>query len=110
VHLLPAYDEYIIGYTESRKVLAVAGKLDAPNGAPPLSNVVTRDGQVIGFWRTVPDAAQAVVDVYLARPMDAATRSALEDELERYGRFLQLPARLLSKPLAGRGQRARKRS
>jgi hypothetical protein len=109
VHLLPAYDEYIIGYTESRDVLAVAGKLAAPNGAPLLSNVVTRDGQVIGFWRTVPDTEQALVDVRLARPIDAATRSALEAEIERYGRFLQLPARLLAKPQQRRSQPARKR-
>src|SRR5687767_8009483 len=50
VHLLQAFDEYIIGYTESRKVLAVAGEPDAPTGAPMHPNVLTRDGQVIGFW------------------------------------------------------------
>jgi len=94
VHLLQAYDEYIIGYTESRKVLAVAGLPASVIGPPRLSNVVTRDGQVIGVWRTVPDAEEAVVEVHLSRPLDPATRSALEDELERYGRFLQLPVRL----------------
>jgi hypothetical protein len=89
VHLLQAFDEYIIGYTESRKVLAVAGELAAPSGSPLRSNVLTRNGQMIGFWRTVPD--QALVEVHLARPLDTATRSALEDELDRYGRFLELP-------------------
>ncbi len=95
VHLLQAFDEYSIGYTESRKVIAVAGKPDVPRGAPMHSNVLTRDGQVIGFWRTVPDPEEARVKVHLARPLDAATRSALEEEIERYGRFLQLPARLV---------------
>ena len=61
------------------------------------SNVLTRDGQVIGFWRAVPDLEEALVEVHLSRPLDPATRSALEDELERYGRFLQLPVRLLTK-------------
>jgi winged helix DNA-binding protein len=109
VHLLQAFDEYIMGYTESRKVLAVAGPLDAPSGAPLHSNVLIRDGQVIGFWRTVPDPEEALVEVHLARPLDAATRSALEHELERYGHFLQLPVRLLGKPRAGQGRRAQKR-
>jgi hypothetical protein len=109
VHLLQAFDEYIIGYTESRKVLAVAGAPDAPTGAPRYSNVLTRDGQVIGFWRTVPDLEQALVDVRLGRPLDGATRNALEEELERYGRFMQLPARLLTKPGAGRGRGAQQR-
>ena len=98
VHLLQAFDEYIIGYTESRKVLAVAGEPDALTGAPRYANLLTRDGQVIGFWRTVLDHEEARVNVHLARPLDAATRSALEDEVERYGRFLQLPARHLATP------------
>jgi hypothetical protein len=98
VHLLQAFDEYIIGYTESRNVSAVAGRPAAPTGTPRYSNLLTRYGQVIGFWRAVPDPAEALIDVHLTRPLDAATRRALEDELERYGRFLQRPARLLAKP------------
>jgi hypothetical protein len=109
VHLLQAFDEYIIGYTESRRVLAVAGEPDALTGAPRYSNMLIRDGQVIGFWRAVLEHEEALVDVHLARPLDAATRSALEDEAERYGRFLQLPARLLARPRARRGRRAQKR-
>jgi winged helix DNA-binding protein len=109
VHLLQAYDEYIIGYTESRKVIAVAGQPLAPSGAPPLSNVLTRDGQVIGFWRRVPDPEEALVDVHLERPLDAATRSAVEAEVQRFGQFLQLPARLLAKPRAVHGRRAPRR-
>jgi hypothetical protein len=109
VHLLQAFDEYIIGYTESRKVLATAGKPDAPRGAPMHSNVLIRDGQVIGFWRAIPDPEQVLVDVHLARPLDAATRSALEHELERYGRFLQRPVRL-AKPKAASRRRARNKA
>jgi hypothetical protein len=105
VRLLQAFDEYVIGYTESRRVLAVAGKPDVPNGAPLHSNVLTRDGQVIGVWRGVPDPEEALVELHLARPLDAATRSALEDELERYGHFLQMPVRLLAKPRAAHGRR-----
>jgi hypothetical protein len=94
VHLLQAFDEYMIGYTESRNVSAVVGKPAALTDMPRYSNLLTRDGQVIGFWRAVPDPVEALIDVHLTRPLDAATQSALEGELERYGRFLQLPARL----------------
>jgi hypothetical protein len=58
------------------------------------SNLLIRDGQVIGFWRTRLDPEEALVAVHLARPLDATTRRALEDELDRYSRFLQLPVRL----------------
>jgi hypothetical protein len=102
VHLLQAFDEYIIGYTESRKVLSVAGWPDAPSGAPLHSNVLIRDGQVIGLWRAVAEPEQVLVHVQLARPLDGASRSALEDELERYGRFLGLPVRLAQRRAGGR--------
>lgn len=105
VHLLQAFDEYIIGYTESRKVLAVAGQPDAPSGAPMHSNVVLRDGQVIGFWRTVAGPDETLMHVHLAGPLDPSTRAALESELQRYGRFLERPVRL-AKPRTGSRQRA----
>jgi hypothetical protein len=109
VRLLQAFDEYVIGYTESRRVIAVAGHPDAPNGAPLHSNVLTCDGQVLGLWRAVRDPEEALVEVHLTRPLDAPTRSAIEDELERYGRFLQLPARLVAKPGTAHGRRAQNR-
>jgi len=107
VHLLQAFDEYIIGYTESRNVLAIAGLPDAPSRAPTHPNVLIRDGQAIGFWRTVPHPEEALVEVHLARPLDPTTQTQLEDELERYGRFVQLPLRL-AKPKGGGRGRARK--
>jgi hypothetical protein len=102
VHLLQAFDEYIIGYTESRKVLAVAGWPDTPSSAPLHSHVLIRDGQLLGFWRAVPEPEEVLVEVHLARPLDRASRSALEDELERYGRFLELPVRLARRTAGSR--------
>ena len=97
LHLLQAYDEYSIGYTESRNVLAIAGMPAVPRGMPMFSNLLTRDGQVLGFWRPVREGDEVLVEVHLSRPLDRATRSALDDELARYGRFLELPVRLETK-------------
>jgi hypothetical protein len=108
VHLLQAFDEYVIGYTESRKVLAIAAQRDALRRAPLHSNVLLRDGQVIGFWRTVPDPEAALLEVHVTRPLDPATRSALEHELERYARFLQRPVRMATSTV-GAGSRPRSR-
>jgi hypothetical protein len=78
VRLLQAFDEYVIGYTESRRVLAVAGKPDVPNGAPLHSNLLTRDGQVIGLWRAVrPLPAAATAARGKAAGRAGSTRSAL---------------------------------
>lgn len=85
VHLLQAYDEYIVGYTESRNVLAVAG--GTPHDAPRSPNLLTRDGQVLGYWRTAP-ASKRGLDVHPSRRLDAPTRRALAEEVERYRDFV----------------------
>jgi hypothetical protein len=63
---------------------------------------------VIGFWRTTVEPEEALVEVHLAGRLDAITQSALESELERYGRFLQRPVRLATLKEWSR-RRARKR-
>lgn len=97
VHLLQPYDEYIIGYTDSRHVLAANGEAIAPIRAPRHPNALIRDGQRIGSWRTALTADEAVVEAQLTQPLDRATRSALETEVERYGRFLQRPVQFVAK-------------
>jgi hypothetical protein len=95
VHLLQPFDEYIIAYTESRNVLAIAGHPISPPRAPRPPNLLVGDGQVIGTWRPSVALEEALVEVHLARPLDRAMRIALDHELERYGRFLERPVRLL---------------
>jgi hypothetical protein len=94
LNLLQTYDEYIMGYTESRKVLATAGQPVVPSGVAARWNTLIHDGQAIGFWRTLLAPKEALVDVHLTRSLAPAARIALEEEVERYGRFLQLPVRL----------------
>ncbi|MDQ2642373.1 MAG: winged helix DNA-binding domain-containing protein [Myxococcota bacterium] len=105
VRLLQPYDEYVIGYTESRSVLAIAGRPAAPTALPTHSNTLIRDGQVLGYWRMVPSPKRALIHLHLARPLDASARSELEDELARYSGFLQLPVHLattnVGRPRAG---------
>jgi hypothetical protein len=95
VHLLQAYDEYLVAYSESKVIFNVAG---LPHGrvpsAGPFNSAVVLDGQVVGRWRRLPDARAAAIEVAPARPLTAAERRALDEELQRYGHFMRLPARL----------------
>ncbi len=108
VHLLQAYDELIVAYTESKPVIAAAGPPGMPPGTPLYMNALFRDGQVVGHWRAVPDRQQAVIEAHAPRPLDPAAAASLEKELTRYGRFLQLPARLDWRARGPRARRARR--
>jgi hypothetical protein len=94
-HLLQGYDEYIVGYSESRDVLDVGGVArQVPEGEAMFTHAVALDGQVLGHWRRlVKAAAKAVtIEVQLATALDRAQREALDAEVDRYGTFVGLPA------------------
>ena len=92
VHLLQGYDEYIMGYTETKHVLARPGATWSPADRPVFNLVVLLDGRLSGFWKRTLKKDAVVVEVALLQPFDAAQLRALEAEAARYGAFLGLAA------------------
>jgi hypothetical protein len=97
VHLLQAYDEYIVGYSESTYVLDVSGAARSLRSNRAVFNsLVTLDGQVAGHWkRTVNKRTvnkdSVVIDAALYAPFDDAQTAALHAAATRNGEFLGLP-------------------
>jgi len=92
VRLLPNYDEYTVGYRDHEAI-------HDPRRVPInsiLANVVVVDGQVRGTWRRAVAGGEVVVEVSLPDPLQPAEQEALERAAARYGRFLEMPVRLLS--------------
>ena len=91
--LLPSYDEYIIGYSESRDVLDV-GTLGGlrPGLRTRLDHLVLVDGQVVGSWRRLLTRGAMTIEAQPLRELDEPERRAVEAAVERYGRFVALPA------------------
>lgn len=95
-HLLPNYDEYVLGYTNRDAIFdaAHAEHLDA-RGNVLFQNTVILDGQVAGTWkRTIKKHAVIVETALFAAPPDTAGTRALEAAAGRYGAFLGLPVEL----------------
>jgi hypothetical protein len=95
VHLLQGYDEYIVGYGESKYVLDVSGVARSlPRARGIYTHAIILDGQVAGQWKPVPRKNAVTVEVTLFRPFDDAQTHGLRRAVERYGEFLDLPAAL----------------
>jgi hypothetical protein len=95
VHLLQAYDEYIVAYTESKSLLALAGLPRWPTSRTPYMHAVVHDGQVVGHWRRVVGKGETVLEAKIRRPLGRDARRALQDEVDRFARFVQQPTRLV---------------
>lgn len=92
VHLVQGYDEYIMGYTESKCVIARPGADWSPAARPVFNLVVLLDGRVAGFWKRTLNKDTVVVEVELRQPFGGDQMEALEAEAARYGAFLGLAA------------------
>ncbi len=94
VRLVQGYDEYIMGYTETKRVIASRGRAWSAADRPIASLVILLDGRVAGFWRRSIRRDEVVVEGVLLDPFDERQTAALEAEAARYGEFLGLPPRL----------------
>jgi len=94
-HLLPNFDEYFVGF---RNRSAIAERL---RGIFPdrrvdalMGHVVCIDGQIVGGWRrTLGKTAE--VELRLLVPLTTPEHRLVRAAVERFGRFLQLPLRVL---------------
>jgi hypothetical protein len=102
VHLLQAFDEYLVAYTGRPRAFDLAGLISAhPYGRPGFMHAVVLDGQYVGSWQRSVTAEELIVRVRLARRLDPAERAALGEAADRYARFVELPVTLAVEGGAG---------
>jgi hypothetical protein len=110
VDLVQGYDEYVMSYRESRDAL-YGGRPTAP--VPHTENVlmhaVLLDGQLIGLWKPARTKDSVVIEASLFGPLEPIGERALERAVERFGRFLQTPARLVASTVASSGNGRRRK-
>jgi hypothetical protein len=100
VHLLQGYDEYVVGYSESKWVLDAAGIARAlPQARSVFNGVVILDSQVAGHWKRSLKRTAVVIEVALYRPFDDHQAQALAAAAAAHGAFLGLPATVVTTAL-----------
>jgi hypothetical protein len=93
IALLPEFDEYVVAYKDSRKVIDAAGVAEAVGGDPLLTAIVA-DSQVIGRWKPAVRGDAVVIAAELYIDVDDKHRRALNESASEYADFLGLRASL----------------
>lgn len=91
VRLLPAFDEYTVGYAERSSLLEPGSRVSKMG---LLSAAVLVNGRVLGTWKRKLGKQTVEVQASLARRLTRAESAALQGAVQSYGEFLGLPARL----------------
>jgi hypothetical protein len=91
-HLLPAYDEYYIGFRQHQ----VAWHPDLRQRYDTTrelwaANLVAVDGQIVGGWRRKLAAKEVRIATTAPLDLDTGEQAALVAATEDYGRFIGLP-------------------
>ena len=109
VHLLQGYDEYIMGYTETKSLIDLDGSAGySPTDRAIYVGVLLLDGQFAGNWKRTIGRDEVVIHVQLTRAFDDAALEALHEAAARHGAFLGLPA-VVARRLSGLEDRYRRR-
>ena len=92
IHLLPNYDEYIVGYTDRRALFDTpqVHQLD-PRGNILFSHTVVREGRIAGIWRRTLKKNAVLLEATLLAPLPPPETAAFTAAATRYGTFLDLP-------------------
>jgi len=94
-YLLPAFDEYLVGYKDRRAVLDPRYVKLTNAGGGMLNPTIVIDGQVRGAWkRTLKKGAVVITPGWFAK-LNKADMSAFNMSALRYGEFLGLPVLLI---------------
>ncbi len=92
VHLLPGFDEYLLGYSDRRAPLSGAGTdVIVPGGNGMFLSTIIVNGEVVGSWRRTATAKKVAVTTAPFGELSDATRTAVQRAAARYGDYLELP-------------------
>lgn len=95
IDLVQGLDECIMSYSESKDVLLSPLTERAVRlGAIVFNHATLLDGTLIGQWKPVYQRDEVIVETFLHRSLHRAETQALRAAVQRFGRFLGVPARL----------------
>ena len=93
VHLLQGYDEYLVGYSQSKHVVDIAQRWSSLTPrSRVLNGVAILDGQLAGHWKRTLRRRSVTFDVALYEPFDDAQTHALQAAADAQAAFLERTA------------------
>jgi hypothetical protein len=83
LHLLPAFDEYIVGYRDRTAVITSENHVKAISSNGVFRPVIIKDGKVIGLWKKAASGKKKIT-VAPFEPVDDATQQLIEKAAENF--------------------------
>jgi Winged helix DNA-binding domain len=100
VHLLPAFDEYLVGYSDRSAMLGDertqemlrSGKITFTHSNGIFLPTIVIDGDVVGTWKRRDERGKAILTIQPFRRLDSEQMKGVRLAAEGYGEFLGVSA------------------
>ncbi|HXQ39108.1 MAG TPA: crosslink repair DNA glycosylase YcaQ family protein, partial [Anaerolineales bacterium] len=89
-HLLPIYDEYVMGYKDRSAIFGALKKEQINAGSIAFDNIIVIDSMVVGSWKRTLSKTEVLVETNFNIPLTKTVQQAVAAAVERYGKFLGL--------------------
>ncbi len=86
IHLLPIYDEYIMGYKKRDAILQVYNSIK-PSPGYGYDNTIVLQGQIIGTWKRVIKPKHIDLQYKPFQPFTTSQQTQFKKAIERYQKF-----------------------
>jgi len=97
VHLLPAYDEFLISYKNRSSSLSEVNNKRTVSDNGIFYPTIEVNGQVAGLWKRTFQKNKVIVSVGFFKPPDNSTIRKIAIKVRDFGRFLEKETELIQK-------------
>lgn len=94
-HLLPAYDEFIIGYRDRSPSISTADHKRTISSNGFFRPVIVLNGQVVGIWKRTTKLDRVIIEPRLFRAPGKKAKGLIESAAAAYGEFLGLKPEII---------------
>jgi hypothetical protein len=92
IHVLPGFDEFVLGYQNRTPQLSVENfERVVPGGNGMFLSTIVVDGEIVGTWRRTALAKRTQVELAPFTAFTAQTAAGIRRALDRYAEFIGLP-------------------
>lgn len=99
-HLLPAYDELLIGYKDRNPSYERYGPVPISTHNAMFFATAVEDGQVIALWKRTFTKTRVTLEL---RPVAPISEEQVRPHADEFGRFLGIPSKVVIKPVEKAG-------
>lgn len=89
-HLLPIYDEYVMGYKDRSAMSGALEKEKLNASSIAFDNIIVIDSMLVGSWKRTISKSEVLVETNFNVPLTKSEQQAVAAAVERYGKFLGL--------------------